>query len=561
LHLTVGADGNLSGTLDSPNQGASGIACTDFQLQGSALSFKVPAVGGSWRGTIEDDGTLAGNWNQGSAMALTFSPEKSFVAAEKPSAVDGYWLGTVITPARQLRIQLSIRSDQAGQEYCSLDSLDQNAFGLTCTNVGLWAQTFSFDVPVVHGHWSGTLSEDGRTLTGTWTQGQSLPLSLQRQPAAIAPPQPLKVSYEPASAPLDAAALQVSLDQAMSAAVQSGVLAADKPIGIAVGIVRNGARRILCYGSARLNSIFEIGSITKTFTGLALAQLVTQQKVRLDEPVRELLPAGTVEKPEGAEITLRDLVTQHSGLPRLPGNLRPANPANPYADYHAAELYAYLRQQGVAKPADASFLYSNLGVGLLGQALANRFERPYADLVHDEILEPLDLHDTMVSLPPAQLARFIPGHTAGGQPAPAWDQDALAGAGALRSTASDMLTYLEANLHPDRAVRGVGPDAATLPNALVLSHQLQTSAGPAQIAFAWLYLPEDGDYWHNGGTGGYTAYAFFNPRGDYAAVVLMNVGPDPRGSFADLLGRHISQRFAGKPAISLSDVLSLLTPP
>ena len=167
----------------------------------------------------------------------------------------------------------------------------------------------------------------------------------------------------------------------------------------------------------------------------------------------------------------------------------------------------------------------------------------------------------MVSLSPAQLARFIPGHTAGGQPAPAWDQDALAGAGALRSTASDMLSYLEANLHPDRAVRGVGPDAATLPSALVMSHKVQASAGPAQIAFAWLYLPEEGDYWHNGGTGGYTAYAFVNPHGDYAAVVLMNVGPDPRGSFADLLGRHISQRFAGKPAVSLSNLLSLLTPP
>jgi CubicO group peptidase (beta-lactamase class C family) len=244
----------------------------------------------------------------------------------------------------------------------------------------------------------------------------------------------------------------------------------------------------------------------------------------------------------------------------MPTNFRPANPANPYADYHAADLYTYLHEHGVAKPAGASFLYSNLGLGLLGQALANRFEHPYAELVHAQVLEPLELHDTTLSLSDPQLARFIPGHTAGGQAAPAWDHDALAGAGALRSTAGDMLTYLEANLHPDRAVRGVGPDAATLPSALVLSRGLQAPAGPLQIAFAWLYLPEEGDYWHNGATGGYTAYAFFNMRGDYAGFVLMNVGLDPRGSFADLLGRHISQRFAGKPAVSLSNALSLLTP-
>lgn len=560
LHLRVGADGTLSGTLDSPNQGATGIACSEFQLQGSSLSFKVPSVGGRWTGTVEGDGTLAGTWNQGSPLALNFSPEKIFDAAETPSAVDGYWLGTLASPARTLRIQLSIRSDRAGQQYCSLDSPDQHAFGLTCANVSLSGEQFSFDVPLVHGRWSGTLSEDQQTLTGTWTQGQPLPLNLQRQAAAILPPQPLKISYDPACAPMDAPALKASIDRALAAAVQDGALAAGKPVGIAVGIVRQGVRRFFCYGSAHWNSIFEIGSITKTFTGLVLAQLVTQRKVRLDEPVRELLPAGTVEKPEGAEITLRDLVTHHSGLPRLPGNFRPANPANPYADYHAADLYTYLHEYGVAKPADAAFLYSNLGMGLLGQALANRCERSYADLVHAQILEPLDLHETTVALSDTQLPRLLPGYTAGGQPAPAWDQDALAGAGALRATVDDALSYLEAQLHPDRAVRGVGPDGATLPSALVLSHQLQSRAGPAQIAFAWLYVPEDGDYWHNGGTGGHTACAFFNPKGDYAGVVLVNVGPGPRGSFADLLGRHISQRFAGKPAISLADALSLLTP-
>ncbi len=102
-----------------------------------------------------------------------------------------------------------------------------------------------------------------------------------------------------------------------------------------------------------------------------LSQMAEQGKVTLDEPVRELLPDGTVAKPAGDEITLLDLATQHSGLPRLPDNLKPADPANPYADYGAANLYAFMAKQGVAKPKDADFLYSNLGMGLLGQALAN----------------------------------------------------------------------------------------------------------------------------------------------------------------------------------------------
>jgi CubicO group peptidase (beta-lactamase class C family) len=74
-----------------------------------------------------------------------------------------------------------------------------------------------------------------------------------------------------------------------------------------------------------------------------------------------------------------------------------------------------------------------------------------------------------------------------------------------------------------------------------------------RIALAWLYIEDSGDYWHNGGTGGFSSYAFFNPKGDYAAVVLINTAPGATGGFADRIGQHISQRLAGKPAISLGD--------
>ena len=170
-------------------------------------------------------------------------------------------------------------------------------------------------------------------------------------------------------------------------------------------------KRVFAYGTAQPDSLFEIGSITKTFTGLILARMIAEQKVTLDEPVRALLPPGTVAKPEGSEITLLDLVTQHSGLPRMPDNFHPANPENPYADYHAANLYEFLTKHGVAKPSGASFLYSNLGFGLLGQALADRARMTYPELLKSQIIDPLQLRDTVVALSPEQQHRYFRGMT------------------------------------------------------------------------------------------------------------------------------------------------------
>jgi CubicO group peptidase (beta-lactamase class C family) len=182
-------------------------------------------------------------------------------------------------------------------------------------------------------------------------------------------------TYDPALAPVAAADLQSVLDRDLAEALKGGELAPGTGAGVSIAVVDHGVRRVFSYGAAKPDSIFEIGSITKTFTGLVLSQMVEQGKVKFDEPVRELLPPGTVAKPAGTEITLLDLATQHSGLPRMPDNFKPADPNNPYADYGAPNLYAFVAQHGVAKPADAGFLYSNLGFGLLGHRLAPRPHR------------------------------------------------------------------------------------------------------------------------------------------------------------------------------------------
>jgi serine-type D-Ala-D-Ala carboxypeptidase/endopeptidase len=547
LHITSGPNGVLSGTLDSVDQGVNGLPCADFQIEGEALSFRVPAVNATWKGAISADGTsLSGTWTQARSIALNFTRD-SFVPSEKPSAVDGIWLGAVQAGGRTLRAQIKVKSDRSGAEFCTFDSLDQAAFDWECAKVSLSGSDFSFEVPKVHGGWSGKLSNDNQTLTGSWTQsGATFALNLSRQTAAA---KPAPVAKDAAMPPVKAADLQSILDRDLAAArtpiFRPGALSEGTGAGIAIGVVQHGVRRVFTFGTAKTDSIFEIGSISKTFTVLLLAEMAGEGKVKLDDPVRELLPQGTASKPAGAEITLLDLAIQHSGLPRMPDNFHPADPQNPYADYRPADLYRFLASHGVAKPAAPEFLYSNLGVGLLGQALANRAGKSYAALLQQEIAGPMGLKDTVVSLSQEQQARFIQGHDAEHRPAHAWDLDALAGAGAIRSTAADMLTYLEAQLHPEKF--------PALAKAMAQTHELRADAMPGmRIGLAWLYVEKDGFYWHNGGTGGFSSYAFFDPKNDSAGVVLFNTTLGPEGSFADLLGAHVRQRLIGEAPLSLA---------
>jgi D-alanyl-D-alanine-carboxypeptidase/D-alanyl-D-alanine-endopeptidase len=464
------------------------------------------------------------------------------------SSLDGIWLGTLRSGATSLRLQLHLHQDANGWT-CTFDSLDQHAMGIPCT-VTSSTNPIAIDVPTVQGKLSGSLTAN--TLTGAWTQGSSLPLTLERQTTAAKP----AVAPKPDAAlpAADVKSIQAILDKDLASVLASGALAPSTHAGVTIGVVIQGERTIFSYGTAKPDSVFEIGSISKTFTGLILAQMVEQKSVKLDEPVRELLPPGTVAKPTGPEITLLDLSDQHSGLPRMPDNFAPADRNNPYADYDNKLLYAYIKTHGVALPADTPFGYSNLGVGLLGSALANRAKLSYSELLHLQITGPLNMTDTAVALTPSMRARFIEGHDSSHNPTHAWDLDALVGAGGIRSTAADMLTYLEAELHPDKlpASAAGSPQGKTLPAALYASQKIRADvSGGTSIALNWFHIETTDSYWHNGGTGGYTSYALFNPGDDYALVVLFNTAGD-KDTFADKLGQHIAQRLAGQPAISLT---------
>jgi CubicO group peptidase (beta-lactamase class C family) len=372
--------------------------------------------------------------------------------------------------------------------------------------------------------------------------GIAWPLALAQFDAAPAP----ALVFEPRLPPVRAADFPSIMNHDIAPMLRRLDLAAeDGGAGIVIGVSEHGVRRVMTYGAAEPDSLFEIGSITKTFTGLLLAQMAVQGELDLRDRVRDLLPPGTAAAPAGYQITLLDLATHHSGLPPMPDNPVQGNVREKFTNYHASDLYAFLKRHGLGKPTDAQFLYSNLGFTVLGAALTNRARTSYAELLRREITGPLGMKDTAISLSPEQRGRFMQGYDAQRRQTPAWDLDAFASAGGIRSTAGDMLTYLEAQLHPEHA-----PFRAALVESQVPFNHV---AGNRRSALAWQYEPDAGVYMHNGATGGFTSFAFFNPRRDLAAVVLMNAAP-ATFPFIQFLGEHVRQRLLGEPALSLAPV-------
>jgi len=515
LHLRTAPDGQLIATLDSPAQGGYGIPGNNVQITGSAISFEVASVHGSYTGTVSADGkTIAGTWTQNKSLPLVL--KQTATAAElaqvKASPLDGDWTGVLSTGDASLRLVFHFHAAPGDKIDGTLDSLDQGAMGIPFSVVKLDGRKLSLGVPNVGAIYKATLSADGNHLSGTWVQHRvfSLDLTREAKPAAAA-------GSAPAGPPVALQDLKPVLDQEFAP-----VIAAWPQVGVVIGVFDHGERKVFAYGTARADSIFEIGSVTKTFTGLALAQMVQQHTVVLDQPVRALLPAGTAAKPSsGAEITLLDLATQHSGLPRMPDNMHPQNQADPYANYTAKDLYDFVAKHGVGRPEQTGFLYSNLGFGLLGQALADKAGESYEDLIPQQITGPLGMKDTTIILSASQQARLIQGYGGAHDKAHVWTFQAMAGAGALHSTVDDLLTYTEAYLHPEKLPTPHAGPASTLASALRLAQQPQAD-GPRglKIALAWLVRAEADAYWHDGGTAGYSALVTFDPERDRAIVVL-----------------------------------------
>ena len=284
-------------------------------------------------------------------------------------------------------------------------------------------------------------------------------------------------------------------------------------------------------------TIFELGSITKVFTGVTLAKLVDDGVVRLDDPIGKYLPEGVVApQKNGHEITLGELATHTSGLPRLPDNLdtSPANAINPYASYHATNLYQSLATVQLSHEPGKVSDYSNYGFGLLGHLLELKTGLPYETLITRTICEPLGLSNTVIHLSPEQLTRLAPGHDAQGDIVSNWDFDALAGCGAFRSDASDLLNFLSANLKTN---------SAPIYQALAEARKFHLKKFSGGIGLGWQIEEPVEDrvvYWHNGGTGGYIGFIGFDRKNQAGIVILSNYGDAMSGdNSVDKMGMDI----------------------
>ena len=316
----------------------------------------------------------------------------------------------------------------------------------------------------------------------------------------------------------------------------------DEYTGVEVAVATIAGKRVQFYGARSTadsiewldnrDAVFEIGSITKVFTGLLLAEATRRGMVGLDDSVHGHLP---VSFKLTDSITFRQLISHSSGLPRLPSQVFFAgmrNEPNPYAGFDDAEMNTWLTEYAVQSAAPGErYEYSNLGMGLVGYALSHRSKTPYADLLDHIVFDKYGMDDTTLDTAAIQ-NRYVRGIDSQGRPGVHWNLEALAPAGGLLSTAEDMARFAMAHLREDALL------AAGREPIFEVNENLD-------IGMAWHILKDKGAhpwYWHNGATGGYSSSLILIPGEQRAVIVLTNRAPDAAsGGIADKIAFRLME--------------------
>lgn len=303
------------------------------------------------------------------------------------------------------------------------------------------------------------------------------------------------------------------------------LLETDELPGFAVGMVRGDQRWLGGYGETALGSgktpnaltRYEIGSLTKLFTGILLAEMALGGDVRIDQPIDELLPDGLTAPSSGDHrIQLIHLATHTSGLPRLPGNLElEGDPERPYENYTSQALVSALAETRLTSIPGRLYAYSNYGYGLLGTLLASSQQLGYERLLSARVLGPLGLFHTTLTRNAESEARMAPPYAAGMRPVAPWLFRVMAPCGALVSSTTDMLALLEAHL-------GKAP-ASLIPALDLAASQMWTNpAAPLDMGLGWHRNRANGSIFHSGQTGGYYSFIAMDLEREIGVVVLAN---------------------------------------
>lgn len=313
---------------------------------------------------------------------------------------------------------------------------------------------------------------------------------------------------------------------------------AAETVGLVVGVIdEEGRRDYFCMGTVGLDddrpvnehSIYEIGSISKVFTCTVLADMALKKELVLSDPAEKHLPPEvSMPSRNGMKITLLHIATHTSSLPRMPPNFNPPVPNNPYAHYTVQNMYDFLSQHTLKRDVGSKYEYSNLAMGLLGQILCLKAGLDFQELIVQRIAQPLGMESTVVTLTPDLMRKLAKPHNAKGE-SYLWDLPTMAGAGAIRSSADDMLTFLYANM---------GLKKTDLFPAMEMAHETraETDSENMTIGLGWHILDNRKTriVWHNGGTGGFRTFTGFVKEKKVGVVVLSNMNIS-----ADDIGFHI----------------------
>lgn len=349
-------------------------------------------------------------------------------------------------------------------------------------------------------------------------------------------PPPAKAGPVPSNNPLRNA-IDSLVEKTVRPYVQQG-----PATGLAVGVLYMGKTYVYGYGTTGQgdrvpdgHTLFEIGSITKTFTATLIAACAARGICALEDPVSRYLPSARGLEKAGVPVTLLTLANHTSGLPRLPSDLfTPAHAGrgdDPYARYDSLSLDVFLDTAILRSTPGEHMVYSNLGFGMLGRVLERLSGKPYNVVLQQELCGPLGLTETSQHLDSLQRRRLAVGHNAEGAVVRHWHFQSMAACGALRSSVTDLLRYLQAHIgegHPDL-------DAAFRRCELISHRELGQAIGLGWFAVRGL----PGAYWHNGGTGGFRTYAAYN-RAQKVAVVLLSSTSLPVDQQGDELLRTLS---------------------
>jgi D-alanyl-D-alanine-carboxypeptidase/D-alanyl-D-alanine-endopeptidase len=336
------------------------------------------------------------------------------------------------------------------------------------------------------------------------------------------------------------------------------ILRERQSVGISIGILdAKGVRHT--YGFGRVSkdedrrpdrdTLFEIGSITKCFTAIMLAEMDLKHEVRLNEPVERFLPRwAQAPRVDGRPMTLEELATYSSGLPRMPANFgRTEREHARYSPRQMLEFVTELARRESGPGPNRHYLYSNLGFALLGHCLAERAHEPVRTLIVRRVVRPLRMESTCFEPGPNLIGRVAKTYNQAGEPVPPWETGAIAPAGMLRSCARDMLTFAAANV--DRI-------DTPLREAIRFAQQPRYQTGTTKedphnlaIGIAWFINPETGIIQHNGATNGSSADLIFDPQTKIGVVVLMNQQHAPATRLANQIMRLLNDRYKPDPRL------------